>query len=107
MLAISISTGPNAPPANVTGRSTGSTTIFVEWDQVPVADQNGVILGYTVSYKALPDGRELTKNVTDTEATLTDLNEHTNYSITVFASTVKGGGNISTPVIVITDEARK
>ncbi|XP_068677575.1 receptor-type tyrosine-protein phosphatase delta-like isoform X2 [Montipora foliosa] len=97
---------PNAPPANVTGRSTGSTTIFVEWDQVPVADQNGVILGYTVSYKALSDGRELTKNVTDTEATLTDLNEYTNYSITVFASTVKGGGNISTPVIVITDEAR-
>ncbi|XP_068728210.1 receptor-type tyrosine-protein phosphatase delta-like [Montipora capricornis] len=97
---------PNAPPADVTGRSTGSTTIFVEWDQVPVADQNGVILGYTVSYKALSDGRELTKNVTDTEATLTDLNEYTNYSITVFASTVKGGGNISTPVIVITDEAR-
>ena len=38
------------------------------------------------------------------QATLTGLNEYTNYSITVFASTSKGGGNQSKPRVVITDE---
>ena len=42
-----------------------------------------------------------------TNATLTGLQKFTNYSITVFASTVKGGGNKSEPIIVITDEDRK
>ena len=42
-----------------------------------------------------------------TEAYLTGLNEYTNYSITVFASTVKGDGNASAPIIVITDEDSK
>ena len=40
-------------------------------------------------------------------ATLTGLSEYTNYSITVFASTAKGNGNISAPIIVITDEDSK
>lgn len=38
------------------------------------------------------------------QITLTDLNKHTNYSITVFASTSKGEGNKSTPIVVVTDE---
>ena len=98
--------GPSAPPSNVGGHSTSSSSIFVQWSNVPAADQNGVILRYTVTYKALPDGSPQTKVVSapTTYVTLTGLNEYTNYSITVFASTVKGDGNVSEPVIVITDE---
>ena len=61
---------------------------------------------YTVTYTELPNGPEQTQNVTapTTNARLTSLNEYTNYSITVFASTVKGDGNVSAPIIVITDE---
>ena len=33
-----------------------------------------------------------------------DLNEHSNYMITVFASTVKGDGNVSEPITLRTDE---
>jgi len=97
---------PNAPPSNVKGHNTSSTSIFVQWSNVPAADQNGVILSYTITYKALPGGSPQTKVVSAprTQATLTGLNEFTNYSITVFASTVKGDGNVSEPVIVITDE---
>ena len=71
--------------------------------------KNGIILSYTVTYKALPNGIELTKNVTapTTQATLRDLNEYTNYSITVFAVTAVGRGNTSKPIIVITDEDSK
>ena len=36
--------------------------------------------------------------------TLVELNKFTNYSITVFASTSKGGGSRSDPIFVITDE---
>ena len=100
---------PNAPPSYVQGRNTSSTSILVQWGDVPAADQNGIILSYTVTYKALPGGTPETKVVIapTTEVTLTDLNEFTNYSITVFASTVKGAGNDSEPIIVITDEDSK
>ena len=47
---------PNSPPANVQGHNTSSTSIWVGWDTVPVADQNGITLSYTVTYKLVPDG---------------------------------------------------
>ena len=102
-------TEPNAPPADVQGHNKSSTSIQVQWGNVPAADQNGIILSYTVTYKASPDGSLLTRKVSAPamQATLTGLNEYTNYSITVFATTSKGNGNISTPIIVMTDEDSK
>ena len=101
--------GPNAPSSNVRGQNSSSTSIFVQWSNVPAAAKHGVILSYTVTYKALPAGSQRTKVVSapTTHATLTDLNEYTNYSITVFASTIKGDGNLSEPIVVITDEDSK
>ena len=99
-------TEPSAPPSNVNAHSESSTSIFVSWGQVPFPDQNGVIVNYTVTYRCLPSGPAKTRNVSApvSQTTLTGLNEFTNYSITVFASTSKGGGNESTPIVVITDE---
>ena len=99
-------TGPNASPTNVSGRAINSTSILVSWGEVPFPDQNGVILSYTVTYRWQPSGPAQTQNVTApaSQTTLTDLNEYTNYRITVFASTSKGEGNKSTPFVVITDE---
>ncbi|XP_068726162.1 phosphatidylinositol phosphatase PTPRQ-like [Montipora capricornis] len=108
ILVITDEDRPNAPPVDVRGRNESSTSIFVQWNQVPAVDQNGVILSYTVTYRALPSGSEQTEYVIapTTNATLTGLNEYTNYSITVFASTIKGPGNRSVPIVVITDEDR-
>ena len=102
-------TEPNAPPSNVRGQNTSSTRILVQWGDVPAADQNGIILSYTVTYTAIPGGSAKTKlvNAPANKTTLTGLNEFTNYSITVFASTSKGGGNVSEPTVVITDEDGK
>ena len=63
-------------------------------------------MSYTVAYTWLPSGPEKPKTVTApaSQTTLTGLNEYTNYSITVFASTSKGEGNKSTPIVVTTDE---
>ena len=76
---------------------------------MPAAYQNGIILRYTVTYTALPNGSPQPKVVDPpaNEATLTGLNKFTNYRITVFASTSKGGGNERQPIIVITDEDSK
>ena len=100
---------PSAPPADVQGRNTSSTSIWVDWDIVPVTDQNGIILTYTVTYIALPDEtpRSTVVIAPTTQANLTGLIKYRNYSITVFSSTAKGDGNVSEPIIVITDEDSK
>ena len=100
---------PDAPPAYVQGHNTSSTSIYVDWDSVPVINQNGIILTYTVKYRALPGGIPQTAviNAPSTHVILSSLKEYTNYSILVFASTVKGDGNASDPIIVITDEHSK
>ena len=97
---------PNAPPANVTGNNETSTSIFVQWDKVPVDNQNGIIVNYTVTYTELPSGSSLDEVVIAPKRniTLKGLKKFTNYSITVFASTSKGGGSRSDPIFVITDE---
>ena len=91
------------------GHNTSSTSILVKWGEVPPADQNGIILHYIVTYKALPGGKKdnVVVNAPTNETTLRGLNEFTNYSITVFATTVKGKGNVSDSIIVITDEDSK
>ena len=102
---------PNAPPANVIGKNVTSTNIFVQWDEVPANNQNGVIVNYTVTYTELPiaNGSSTAEVVIAPKrnATLTGLKKFTNYRVTVFASTAKGGGNRSDPIIVITDEDGK
>ena len=100
---------PSAPPVNVQGHNTSSTSIWVDWDTVPVADQNGIILTYTVTYMTFPGGIPMTTVVSapTTNVTLSNLEEYTNYSILVFASTVKGDGNASDAIIVPTDEDSK
>ena len=93
-------------PSNVKLSIRSSTSIMVEWGYVPPADQNGIILSYTITYLALPGGSPQIKlvNAPTTKATLTGLNELTNYSVTVFASTVKGDGNVSEPLTIRIDE---
>ena len=106
---VSFLTAPNASPSAIQGHNTSSTSISVQWGIVPPADQNGIILSYTVTYKELPDGSPQAKivNASKTNTTLMGLNEFTKYSITLFASTMKGDGTTSDPIFVITDEDSK
>ena len=81
----------------------------MDWYTVPVADQNGIILTYTVTYKALPGGSPNSAVVSApiTQASLTGLKKYRNYSITVFASSAKGNGPTSQTIIVTTDQDSK
>ena len=97
---------PTAAPSNVRGHNTSSTSILVEWDDVPAYDQNGIIMSYNITYQSLTENHSnsTTVNYTVRQVTLSDLKEFVNYSITVFASTKIGDGPASDPVYVKTDE---
>ena len=62
-----------------------------------------------MTYTALPGGvpRKAVMSAPIKHVTLRGLEEYTNYSILVFASTLKGDGNASDPIIVTTDEDSK
>ena len=96
--------GPSAPPVNVSARNLSSTSILVQWGEVPDTDKNGIILSYTVNYQATLEGNPQQKQVVNAstrEVTLTGLKKNTGYKIEVFANTSKGGGKKSEPPITV------
>ena len=100
---------PSAPPANVKGDNSSSTSILVQWDEVPENDKNGIIKGYNITYKDWRTGVEKT-HIVDAptrQVELTGLNEFTKYNISVLAFTVKRGGPPSSTITVTTDEDSK
>lgn len=84
---------------------------MVTWEDIPLIDQNGVIITYEVLYEPLETFHgnisEQSLNTTDLFANLTDLEEFVNYSISIRGYTVVGPGNYSVPIIVMTSEASK
>ena len=90
-------------------QSSSSTSILVTWEEVPAVKQNGIITGYTITYKSQTENDngnvEVNGFVRQTE--LKKLKEFVKYSITVFASTEKGDGPPSNPIVVTTDQDSK
>ena len=79
------------------------------WNEVPAVEQNGIITGYTITYKSQTenDNGNVQVNGFVRQTELTNLKEYVNYNITVFASTVKGDGLASDPTVVRTDQDGK
>ena len=79
------------------------------WNDVPAAEQNGIITGYTITYKSQTENDNGNVQVSGSvrETQLTNLKEYVNYNITVYASTVKGDGPASDPTVVRTDQDSK
>jgi len=93
----------------VRGQNSSSTRISVMWDEVPADQQNGNITVYTITYQSQTenDTGNLQVNGSVHQMELTNLKEYVNYNITVFASTVKGDGPSSDPIVVRTDQDSK
>ena len=79
------------------------------WDEVPADQQNGIITGYTIAYHSQTehDSGSVLADPNVRQKELTGLKEYVNYNITVFASTVKGDGPASDPIVVRTNEDSK
>ena len=103
-----MSAEPSDPPQQVTLGDVTSTSIKVTWAPVKFEDQNGIIKGYKVIYRALPNGQNVTKVVnTENALTIGGLNEFTNYSIRVLAFTAIGDGPLSVAQVKQTLEDSK
>ena len=106
---------PMRPPEEVAATATSSKNITVSWNPVTADDRNGIIKGYIVNYQALPGGDIIPKfrNITSAQQNekqtviLKNLNEFTNYSITVLAFTIIGNGPASSAQVVETLEDSK
>ena len=93
----------------MTVQASSSTSILVTWDKVPADQQNGVITGYTITYHSQTenDNNSVSAGAQEEEKGLFGLKEFVNYSVTVFASTVKGDGPASDPIVVRTFQDSK
>ena len=76
------------------GHNTSSTSISVSWDEVQAELRNGIITGYTITYQSQTENNNgvVEAGPNDRQANLTGLKEYVEYTISVFASTVKGRG---------------
>jgi len=79
------------------------------WDEVPADQMNGIITCYTITYNSQTenDNGNVPAGPYDRKKELTGLKEFVNYSITMSASTVKGEGPASDPIVVTTDQDSK
>ena len=79
------------------------------WVEVPSHQQNGITMGYTITYHSQTenDNGSVMVGPPDRQKSLTNLREYVNYNITVSASTLKGDGPATVPIVVRTDQDSK
>ena len=79
------------------------------WDKVPKDKRHGAIRRYRVNYTSATSTETKSKQVGASAKHLEvdGLEQNTNYTITVMASTSKGYGPASDPIFVATDHESK
>ena len=94
-LLLSYPTEPGAAPSNVTASPESTTSIKVEWDPVPKCKRNGEITNYIVEvFNSTRDEVRYVRYVSsdDRSVVIRNLQEYTNYSVRVYATTAVGEG---------------
>uniref|UniRef100_A0A8C8SF52 Sidekick cell adhesion molecule 1 n=1 Tax=Pelusios castaneus TaxID=367368 RepID=A0A8C8SF52_9SAUR len=95
---------PSAPPENVTAEAVSSTQILLTWTTVPEPEQNGLILGYKILFRAKdlesePKTQIVRGNHTQS-VLLAGLRKYVLYEIQVLAFTRIGDGVPSSPPVI-------
>ncbi|KAK1343614.1 hypothetical protein QTO34_016394 [Cnephaeus nilssonii] len=95
---------PSAAPGNVSAVAVSSTQILLTWASVPEQDQNGLILGYKILFRAKdldpePSSHVVRGNHTQS-ALLAGLRKFVLYELQVLAFTRIGNGVASTPLVL-------
>ncbi|XP_077930382.1 protein sidekick-1 isoform X3 [Halichoerus grypus] len=95
---------PSAAPENVSAEAVSSTQILLTWASVPKQDQNGLILGYKILFRAKdldPEPRSHVVRGNHTQsALLAGLRKFVLYELQVLAFTRIGNGVPSSPLIL-------
>lgn len=101
------SAAPRVPPPGVRAQNESATSIRVQWNNLPEADRNGIIIQYEVGY-IYEGGPRLQANASASPLLLKNLAEDEEYKIQVRAFTSAGPGPFSQPPeIERTPEARE
>jgi len=101
---------PSLPPQNVSSYNTSSTSLHVNWHEVPHGFVHGILLGYRVLHKVASETSNnsvVSISRTTNEKELQGLKKFTIYEITVLAFTRIGDGANSTSIFLSTDEDSK
>lgn len=100
---------PSSSPSNITVSAVSSTSIKVTWQDIPVADQNGVILGYLLFYRPFGHYSEQYEVIAsnDSNVELFGLKPYTKYSFRLLGYNDKGNGIASELFYVRTQELGK
>lgn len=97
-------TAPARGPS-ILSNTTTATSFTFSWELLMEDDRNGIITGYQVAINETTSNQLVNRrNVTALTFTQSGLNEDTDYTVTVAASTMAGTGPLSSGVIR-TDEA--
>nr|XP_046227677.1 protein sidekick-1-like isoform X2 [Scatophagus argus] len=109
--AVAVQTAESAPsgsPVNVTAEAVSSSSILLRWSALPLAQKNGVILGYKVLYSEKdsegPPSVQVAEGEGNTSLLLALLQKYTVYVLQVLAYTQMGDGPLSNPVLLRTKE---
>ncbi|KAK2703941.1 hypothetical protein QYM36_017719 [Artemia franciscana] len=95
VLGRTFSAPPSQVPQNVIAESASSSSIVVRWEPPPKEQQNGIIIGYKVSYKPKGHGKASTTLTTDGSSHLSTLNNlprSAEFLIKVAAVNINGTG---------------
>ena len=98
-----LSSAPSAPPSSVSATGQSSTSITVQWGEVPCIHQNGQITGYSVRYGVEESGSSQTVTAMGNGAT---ISPSTNYTVQVAAVNSAGVGDYSDPPIIVNTESK-
>ena len=92
-------------PTDLVYQNLSSTAISVRWEEPSTF--NGIPGLYIISYTRDETGVTLNATSSVTNATITALEIYEQYTIVVFATSDKGAGDPSEPLMVLTDEDGK
>lgn len=102
-------TVPDAPPESLKAWNLSSTSLYVQWDPIPLEYRNGKILRYKLEMIAEEQSRKrhkVKKYTQGTSLTLWGLQKYSKYEVTVSGITRRGQGPTQSTVVQ-TDEDGK
>lgn len=95
---------PTGPPTNITHRFQTPDVVCLTWDPPTRENRNGQIIRYDVQFhKKIDHSNIIERNITQTKAVFTNLEENTEYVFHVRAYTNQGAGPFSDKITIETD----
>ena len=104
---------PSSPPVNVQVTPSSSTSLRIQWSEVPEADKNGIIKNYKINVSlgltmnSASSFLFTVNNGNAMETFIPNLLKWTHYTMTIAASTIKGTSNFSSPATSRTSQDSK